>query len=121
MPVGEVRALNTVQRIPETPLNERSTLQPHTYYTCPAGKKAKFTGKVRCRTQGAAAHIHLRDPTDFINYLTWAPSPSVGEISLNTWVDVELDLDAGDVIKSTQDTGTNATFDVFGKILELPA
>lgn len=126
MPVGIVNALNNVQRIPEVPINLRSVTQPTDFYTCPAGKKAIFKGYVVCTGRGAAATASLRDPTDSFNVAKWTSSTTIQNSSwdvlrVGTPVFVTLELNAGEVIKTTQDSGTNAEFDVVGKILELPA
>jgi len=127
MPVSTVNTLNQVQKIPETALNERVVLQPNTYYTCPSGKKARVSGTITCTGRGAAAEAYLRDPSDSFNYAKWVVTGSAVDVEgtrvlrVDQALTFDFELDAGDVIKTTQDAGTNAEFNVNLKILELPA
>lgn len=121
-----VLPLNQSQSIPEIQLNENSIVQPTTYYTCPANKKAIAKIMINCVDTGAAAKAHLRDPTDSFNVAEWG-------VGVNSTIDkydnlvegqtvpIYLELHANDVIKTTQSTGTNAQFKIWGNILELPA
>lgn len=127
MPVDRLEPLGTVQRIPELEINSRITNranEPH--YTCPTGKKAIFTGFANCTSLGAASSVNLRDPTNTFNICTWVSVASgLAESTLIRRLGhpyaLTIQLEAGDTITSTQSSGTNAEFNVIGKILELPA
>lgn len=127
MPVDDIIPLNQTQRIPEIKIDEESTTQPHTYYTCPTGKKAFFEGVVMCTTRAASPQASLRDPSDTFDFIVWNGTAISGDNeqlrSLAEGVSrrVKLRLDAGDVIKTAQSVGTTAQFIVIGKVLELPA
>jgi len=119
--------LNQSQKIPETPLNSRIVTQPGTHYTCPAGKKAVFTGIVQCTSRGSATSANLRDPTDTFNIASWNNVSAIqgnflwDNLSVGAFIPILLELEAGDIIKTTQNSGTNAEFNVIGKIQETPA
>jgi len=119
---------STTTTIPEIPINSRIVIQPGIHYTCPAGKKAIFTGTVACTNRGAAAEARLRDPTDSFNLAEWDRSAvavsyteSYFALAHGQTIPITIELTAGQEIKTTQDVGTNAEFNVVGKILELPA
>jgi len=40
---------------------------------------------------------------------------------LNVYRNFEVELQAGETIQTTQDAGTNAEFNIFSEVLELPA
>jgi len=125
---GRRGGLNSAQKIPEFDINDRIVLQPHTWYTCPAGKKAIVSGKVQCTGRGAAATASF-EMAGVIMY-TWARSTAAGgtadEFPRNL-TDVNggqfaffdaIELSAGDIIETTQNTGTNAEFNVWAKVQE---
>jgi len=123
---------NTVQKIPEFEINDRIVLQPHTWYTCPAGKKALVKGSVVCTGRGAAATadfdiagitIYRWDKsTQRVNQEDAQNEPLIlstfggGQSGL-----FEVELSAGDTIETNQNSGTNAEFNVFAKVQETPA
>jgi len=128
MPVDRLEPLGQVQKIPEITINSRivdRANEPH--YTCPAGKKAVFKGIAQCTSVGAATLVNIRDPTDSFNIVTWKSSGGAavfgfnGGLAVDMLAELELELEAGDEIKSTQNAGTNAEVNIIGKILELDA
>jgi len=120
------------QKIPEFPINDRIVLQPHTWYTCPANKKAIVKGNVKCTGRGAAAIARFEaagiilfewivstapvGQTDYINTPDRLSTFGGGQTAF-----FDLELAAGDIIETTQDAGTNAEFDVLMKVQESPA
>jgi len=121
------------QKIAEFEINDRIVLQPHTWYTCPANKKAIVSGRVQCTGRGAAARANFSiagvimfewdtaaQHTFGENYLT-APrglsTANGGEFALFDGIE----LSAGDTIVTDQDSGTNAEFNVWAKVQETPA
>jgi len=117
-------ARNQAQKIPETPINSRTVVQPSTHYTCPTGKKAILDILVVCTGLGAATQAHLRDPTDTFNLKTWTGAGGTEENATDLQpkfgARLKLELQAGETIKTTQNAGTNAEFNINGTILELP-
>jgi len=134
--VGRRTALTSTQKIPEFAVNERIVLQPNTYYTCPAGKKAICKGTVVCTGTGAGAQgrfsvagvIMFRwvvagaSPTNIAipkdaSILTGAGGGVVFPY-VETIQSFDVELEAGDTIETSQDSGTNAEFNVFMKVQE---
>jgi len=120
---------NAAQNIPTFEINGRIVLQPHTWYTCPAGKKALVKGSVQCTNRGAAANADFN--VAGVLLFSWITGGAIvadyidGPRSLSTvnsgqqaFFDVELS--AGEIIETTQNTGTNAEFNVFAKVQESP-
>jgi len=119
-------------------INLRTTVQPTTYYTCPAGKVARVKGIVRCDDRGAAGVTTLEIAG--INYCEWDKAtvfqPSTQGMgwdyskynpqNLTTFgggqgATVNHVLNAGDSILTKQSSGSNASFEVFLEITESPA
>lgn len=119
--------LNTTQRISEKKISSRTVVQPSVHYTCPAGKKAIFKGIVQCTSLGAATNASLRDVDDAFNLARWTTATGTRQnvdwtvLIVGVLINVELELEAGDEIKTVQNSGTNAEFNVVGTVLELPA
>jgi len=131
-------AKNVIQKTPVFSINLRTTVQPTTYYTCPAGKVATVKGLVRCDDRGAAANATLEIAG--INYCVWdnnlVKQPSTQGMgwdyskfrpdNLTTQgggqgCTVDFVLNAGEAVITKQNSGTNASFDVFLEITESPA
>ena len=128
--VGKRGTLNAVQRIPEFEINDRIVLQPHTWYTCPAGKKARVKGSVQCTGRGAAATadfiaagvIMFRWSRNTVSPLPYLDNPRDLTTSQGgQFAEFEIDLAAGDTIVTDQNAGTNAEFNVWAKVQETPA
>ncbi len=113
------------QKIPQFPINDRIVLQPHTWYACPAGKKAIAKGSVQCTGLGAAGNASFE--VAGIIMFTWVltgvsqdyreipRSLSVGDAQLAFF---EVELSAGDIIETTQNVGTNAEFNILANVQE---
>lgn len=117
--------LNTLQRMVEIPLNNRTVVQPTVWYTCPAGKRALITGQCKLDNYGAASAVYFQVNSAVIhefniNDKTYNGSSYIQHQSYRTR-SFQVELGAGDQLKTTQDIGTNAEFNVNAKILELPA
>jgi hypothetical protein len=125
MPVSRVTPLNQVQRVSELQIVDTIVLQPHTWYTCPTGKRARVIGVVVCKNTGAAANARFRVAGEI--YATWVATGGTIEPSLivdlfpGVIIPFEVILEAGETIQTTQSTGTNAEFFIDAKVLELPA
>jgi len=118
-----------VQKIPQFEINDRIVLQPHTWYTCPAGKKAIVKGRVQCTGRGAAAVANFEAAGVVMYAWTSASSGTTNADiiprSLRTggggqFAFFEVELSAGEIIETTQDTGTNAEFNVWADVQETP-
>jgi len=116
-----------VQKIPEFEINDRIVLQPHTWYTCPTGKKAIVKGRVQCTGRGAAATASFQAAG--VTMFTWTAvaTPQGWETSPRNLSDqtdefalFEVELSAGDTIETIQNVGTNAEFNVWAKVQETP-
>ena len=122
---GRRVALNSVQKIPEIQILDQIVVQPHTWYTCPAGKKAIVKGNCVCENAGAAATCDL----DF-NGVSHAEWQAVGgrtdqnipqDLAIGVKFDFEVELSAGQTIITDQSAGTNANFKMNATIRETPA
>ena len=129
MTLPQIISRNQTQKIPETPITGRVVLQPNTWYTCPAGKKARIKGTILCTGLGAAGTADLlgagdilfrwdrataiiRSYFDFPRVLTTANGGQMAEF--------EIDLAAGEILETVQDSGTNAEFNMNAKVQETP-
>jgi len=131
---------NAVQKIPTFEINGRVILQPNTWYTCPAGKKAIVKGSVVCTGTGAGAEARFA-VAGTIKY-RWIPDPgsqtagmtlprnisvlvnALGNTTfpwINTEQEFNVELAAGETIVTSQDSGTNAEFNLFASVQETPA
>jgi len=117
---------NTVQKIPTFALNLRKILSGGTdgdFYTVPLGKIAVITGRAVCTGLGAAATVQLEVNAVSIQEWTAAGGTEVNADPkiINIYMDFEVELAAGQVLRYTQNAGTNAEMNVFLKIQETPA
>lgn len=115
-------------------ISARVVLQPHTWYICPAGKRAIVKGNVKCTGRGAAAVARFEQagirafewprvspPNTFFNGPAYIEQPDqLATGSGGQTAFFEIELEAGEIIETTQDAGTNAEFEVFADVLELP-
>ena len=133
MTLPQIISRNQIQKIPTTALNVRKTLSGSTdgdFYTCPSSKKAIIKGKVVCTGLGAAASVNFQ--VNSVNLFTW------NSTSDQTWdytqrpfglstanggqsAFFEVQIAAGQILRYTQNTGTNAEMNFNGEILETPA
>jgi len=117
------------QKIPTFEINGRIVVQPNTWYTCPTGKKAIVKGSVQCTGRGAAANADFNAAgllmfswtrantitTDYIDAPRNMTTENGGQLAF-----FEVELAAGEIIETTQNTGTNAEFNVFASVQESP-
>jgi len=134
MTLPQIISRNQIQRIAELEINDRIVLQPNTWYTCPTGKKAIVKGSVVCTGRGAAATADL--DIAGITFFRWDTNAAIPASSSQDYINsplglttaeggqmafFEVQLSAGDTIETNQNTGTNAEFNLFAKVLETPA
>jgi len=128
--VGKRTALTSAQKIPEFEINDRIVLQPHTWYTCPAGKKAIVKGSVQCTGRGAAANADFN--VAGVLLFSWVTAGGVVQdyidgprnlsvVNGGQQAFFKVELSAGDIIETTQNAGTNAEFNVFASVQETDA
>lgn len=112
--VGKRGALNQVQKIPEIQILGVIVIQPHTWYTCPAGRKAIIEGTCVCQNAGAAATLDLNFAGT--SHYEWQ---AVGgrtdenipqDLALSVLVHFKVELAAGETMQTSQNTGTNGNF-----------
>lgn len=125
--VGKRGGLGVAQKIPEFEINDRIVVQPHTWYTCPAGKKAIVKGSVQCTGRGAAANAVFNAAGEIMfvwdnalnAVLSYIDTPRGLSTTLGgQFAFFEVELSAGDIIETTQNVGTNAEFNVWAKVQE---
>jgi len=104
---------NTVQGIPTTPFIARLTATTQLWYTCPAGKKARFRGYVIPDAFGAGTSLHVVAASQQV-------SSDFTVVNIQSPF-IEGDLEAGETLGYTQDSGTNASVDGVWSIQESPA
>jgi len=111
---------NIAQKIPTEAVTGRVVLQPHTWYTCPAGKKAVVSGKAVCTGLGAAASVRLNAAG--VRIVEWqAAAASDKVLIINSYFEFEVQLAAGETLDTSQDSGTNGEIDMLAKVQETPA
>ena len=115
-------AKNASQKIPEFGLDKRITNRTNEpFYECPVGKKAKFKGYAVCSVLGAATQANIESPSTLFNIIEWAASTQPWQYQVGTKVNFEIALAAGEQIRGSQYSGTNAEIEVIGIIEETPA
>jgi len=128
MTLPQIISRNQAQKIQSFEINGRVVIQPNTWYTCPTGKKAIVKGRVQCTGLGASATANF--VVAGVTMFTWnsdatplgylldprTMSASSSELAL-----FEAELSAGDIIETTQNTGTNAEFNVWAEVIETDA
>ena len=109
------------------PISGRVVIQPETWYTCPAGKRAICKGRVQCTNVGAAAFASfLAAGTIMFQWGTgasgvgWELEPRQLSSIVDEFALFDVELAAGEIIQTTQNTGTNAEFNLWMEVLELP-
>jgi len=131
---GVTVALNQVQKIPEVPIiPRRIVVQPHTWYTCPAGKKARVFGRIMCTGRGAASTVDFDFPEftkyrwtggtldSTFDYLNNRPLSLANPDAIASEFPFEIELAAGESIQTNQNTGTNAEINLNAEVFETPA
>jgi len=126
--VSQLIPSNVAQKLPGTAINRRDVAShPVTYYTCPAGQKARCTGTIQCTGRGAAATV------DFIAagiiMFRWVAgafnggyldNPRLLVDSVDQFARFDFELIAGETVVSAQDSGTNAELNLFMNVIETP-
>jgi len=126
--VSQLIPSNIAQKLPGRAINRRDVAaHPITYYTCPAGQKAKCTGSVQCTGRGAAATVDFvvagiimyrwiagATPTDY------RLNPRTLRDSTDQMALFDFELIAGETVVSAQDSGTNAELNLFMNVIETP-
>jgi len=131
MAIAILSSRNTANVLPEIAITGRVVLQPHTWYTCPTGKKAIVKGYVICTGLGAAATVDL-DLASVVE-ITWNTDAFSVDINydMNNRLRVsvqrrikmyfEKQLAAGETVVTSQSSGSNAEINMNANALELPA
>jgi len=125
MALPQIISRNQIQRIPTTALNVRKVLSGGTdgdFYTCPTGKKAVIKVMAVCTGLGAAASVDLDVAGVTIQeWTSGTPAFSTAAtITTNMIRLFEVQLEAGDILQYTQNSGTNAEMNINAEILETP-
>jgi len=131
MTLPQIISRNQIQKLQGVSLNGRVVLQPNTWYTCPTGRKAIVKGSVQCTGRGAAANADFE--VSGVVMFSW--TTAVNNVAGDDYTMVprglstsgggqfalfEVELAAGDIIETTQNTGTNAEFNLFANVIETP-
>jgi len=128
MALPVITSRNQVQTTPEIQVVGRVVLQPNTWYTCPAGKKAVCKGRVQCTGTGAAATVQFNAAGEILyqwdtgafgaGYLS--EPRALGAASDEMALFENIQLAAGETITTTQNTGTNAEVNLWMQVKETP-
>jgi len=127
MALPQIVSRNQIQRIPTIALNVRKVLSGGTdgdFYTTPANKKARIKGVATCDNLGAAATVDLN--VAGLSIAEWQAGGTADPFTpqnLLTGIEFPFDiqLDAGEILQYSQNSGTNAQMNVNAQILETPA
>jgi len=111
--VSQLTARNQAQKLSSFPAIARLTATTQVWYTCPTGKKAHFKGYVIPDAFGAGTTIH-------VVVAGVQASPDLAVVDVQSAV-IEGDLEAGETLGYTQDSGTNASVDGIFSVWETPA
>jgi len=131
MALPQIISRNQIQKIPSVAINVRKVLSGGTdgdFYTCPAGKRARIKGYVICTGLGAAATVNF-EVAGTVLY-TWDGTALTGDYLENPRTLTALQggqgalfdvqIEAGDILQYTQNTGTNAEMNMNAEVLETP-
>jgi len=126
MALPQIISRNITQKIPDFALNVRKVLSGSTdgdFYTVPTGKKAIIQGLAVCTGLGAAATVDLE--FDGLSFHTWdaagATEPATKTTIINIVIPFIVELEAGEVLRYTQSSGTNAEMNINARIQESAA
>jgi len=133
MAIAVLSSRNTANVLPEIAITGRVVLQPHTWYTCPTGKKAIIKGYVVCTGRGSASTVDL--DLAGITEIRWTGATFSNDIDYdgvqrlnvsqlgNSHVKMTfaIQLAAGETVETNQNSGTNAEINMNANALELPA
>lgn len=128
-PLPQIISRNQSQKLSGIAINQRDTSgHPITYYTCPAGQKARCKGTIVCTGTGAAATVDLVVAGEIM--FRWIVGGFVASYldaprTLGTTNDQAAQFDfflaAGETVVSAQNTGSNAEVNMFMVVEESPA
>jgi len=126
MALPQIISRNITQKIPDFALNVRKVLSGGTdgdFYTCPTGKKAIITGQAVCTGLGAAATVNLQFIGITVHQWDAATAASSDKFltEINTYYNFRVELAAAEVMRYTQNSGTNAEMNVNCTIQESAA
>jgi len=128
MTLPQIISRNQIQKIPTIALNVRKVLSGGTdgdFYTVPTGKKAKIKGVAVCTGAGAAATVDLN--VAGTSFAEWQATGGDNDpfkpqtLALGVQFPFEIQLDAGEILQYSQNSGTNAEMNINAEILETPA
>jgi len=126
MALPQIISRNSSQKIPDFALNVRKVLSGGTdgdFYTVPTGKKAIIEGSAICTGLGAAATVDLE--FDGVRFHRWdaasGTEPQLRTTIINVNISFKVELEAGQVLRYTQDAGTNAEMNITTRIQESAA
>lgn len=112
-----------MQKIPSIDIKDRIVLQPHTWYTCPAGKKAIVKGSAVSTGTGGAANTSLQLGGVTVRRVLAAggsTDPWQRDLAPDIFFDFEGQLDAGEIMETIQDAFTNAEWEIIASVTETP-
>lgn len=127
MTLPQIISRNQIQRIPTIALNVRKVLSGGTdgdFYKVPTDKKAVIKGFAVCTGTGAAAQVDLN--VAGVSIAEWQSSGGQlnqfrpQDMALNIQFNFEVQLDAGEILQYSQNSGTNAEMNINAEILETP-
>jgi len=128
----DIISKNISQSLAERNIILNTVVTPFIYYTCPAGKRAKIKGWIRCVDRGGATIARFEAAG--IRLFAWNTAASQATVA-NTYEDrpeslttsaggkianIDLVLEAGEDIRATQNAFTNAQFKINVTVKELP-
>jgi len=128
MTLPQIISRNQIQKIPTIALNVRKTLSGGTdgdFYTVPTGKKARIKGVATCDSTGAATTVDLN--VAGTSLAEWQSAGGTADpfipqdLALGVQFPFDVQLDAGEILQYSQNSGTNASMNVNAEILETPA
>ncbi len=121
----------SAQKLQQFPiLPRRVTVQPHTWYICPIGKKALVVGSAQCTGTGGGTQADVDILPLGITKYRWFPGPSAQVqkcnwnplgLSANNFAEVcpiRIELAAGESIQTNQNLFTNAEFNLDLEVFE---
>jgi len=111
--VSRLTPRNVSQRLNTFDATARLVSTATVWYTCPTGKRAHFKGYMIPDAFGAGTLVRC-----IAAGLTFSPDLLVLNVQSEL---IEGDLEAGETLGYTQDTGSNATVDGIWSIIETPA
>jgi len=119
-------AKNVAQKSPVFAISPvSSSLQPHIWYTCPVGKVATVKGFVSCTEFGASTSGTFERITTDLAQWDLAGCNTANEEVFSLCRDrpfhFEITLNAGELIRTNQNAGDNATFLMIAEVVESPA